>query len=243
VLERAWAERAGIGWIGKNANLVTRSMGSWVLLGEVLTTAALEPETAPHADFCGSCTACLEACPTAAIVAPGQVDSNRCISYWTIEHRGAVPPERRPAIGEWIFGCDECQTVCPWSESFARSAEGDPFELREDLRGLDPVEIVGMSEAEFRARYSGTSLMRARWQGMRRNACIVLGNRRRPEDVPALERALGEEDAELRAHAAWAIGRIGGAGALSALERAQDREADPGVREELVCAIMEARTR
>lgn len=207
VLERGWAQASGLGWIGKNANLLTRHAGSWILLGEILTAARLEADEGPHADFCGSCTACLDACPTRAIVAPGVVDSNRCVAYWTIEHRGAVPEEHRAGIGDWIFGCDDCQTVCPWNVSFARAAAGDPFALRDDLRGLEPEEILELDEAAFRKRYSGTSLMRARWDGMRRNACIVLGNRGDPRSVPALRRATRDDDPVVRSHAAWALER------------------------------------
>jgi epoxyqueuosine reductase len=208
VLERAWAERAGIGWIGKNANLISRRLGSWLLLGELLTTAEIEADPEPHAEFCGSCTACIDACPTAAIVEPGTVDANRCISYWTIEHRGAVPETVRGGLGDWIFGCDVCQEVCPWNESFAAEPIGDPFGWREELRGLDPLEILAMDEATFRRRFSGTALMRARWDGLRRNACIVLGNRGRREALPALERALDDPDPVIRSHAAWAIDAI-----------------------------------
>jgi epoxyqueuosine reductase len=208
VLERAWAERAGLGWIGKNANLLTRDLGSWILLGEVLTCAALEADAGPHEDFCGTCTACLDACPTQAITSPGVVDSNACISYWTIEHRGAIPNARREGLGDWIFGCDVCQDVCPWNTSFAKPATDDPFARREDLSGLDPAEILGLDEAAFRARYSGTSLMRARWDGMRRNACVVLGNRGDPEALPALRRAARDADPVLSEHARWAIARI-----------------------------------
>jgi epoxyqueuosine reductase len=177
ILERAWAERAGIGWVGKNANLISKQYGSWLLLGEILTTAEIEPDPGPHDDFCGSCTACLEACPTGAIVEAGVVDSRRCISFWTIEHRGAIPEDRHRGIGDWIFGCDECQTVCPWNDRFAVPVPDARFERRDDLRGLDPEAIAGMDEAAFRARYSGTSLMRARWDGMVRNARIVRRNR------------------------------------------------------------------
>jgi epoxyqueuosine reductase len=208
VLERAWAERAGLGWIGKNANLLTRDLGSFVLLGEVLTVAALEADPGPHEDFCGTCTACLDACPTKAIEAPGVVDSNACISYWTIEHRGAVPEVRRAGIDDWIFGCDVCQEVCPWNVSFAKPAADDPFGHRDELDGLDPVEILGLDEAAFRGRYSGTSLMRARWDGMRRNACIVLGNRGDREVLPALRAASADPDPVLGEHARWAIARI-----------------------------------
>jgi epoxyqueuosine reductase len=162
----------------------------------------------PHADFCGSCTACLDACPTRAIVAPGVVDSGLCISYWTIEHRGSVPAQRRAGNGDWIFGCDVCQEVCPWNRTFARARTDDPFARREDLRSLDPAELLALDEAQFRARYSGTALMRAKWEGMRRNACIVLGNRRDPAAVPALEAALSDPDPVVREHAAWALERI-----------------------------------
>jgi epoxyqueuosine reductase len=210
VLERAWAERAGLGWIGKNANLLTRDLGSWLLLGEVLTRAALDPDDGPHEDFCGTCTACLDACPTHAIERPGVVDANACISYWTIEHRGTVPEARRAGNGDWIFGCDVCQDVCPWNKSFATAAAGDPLEAREDLNGLDPIEILGLDEKTFRARYSGTSLMRARWDGMRRNACIVLGNLRDRRGLPALQCAAEDDDAMIREHAEWAIARIEG---------------------------------
>lgn len=212
VLERAWAEVAGVGWIGKNANLITRDRGSWLLLGCVLTTAEVEPDPGPHAEFCGTCTACLDACPTGAIVEPGVVDANRCISYWTIEHRGAVPEDRREGNGEWIFGCDVCQDVCPWNVSFARGRGDDPFGRRADLSGLDPIEVLALDEATFRARYSGTALMRAKWEGMRRNACIVLGNRGDPASRAALRRALDDPDPVVREHASWAIGRLSRAG-------------------------------
>lgn len=239
VLERAWAERAGMGWIGKNANLLTRDLGSWLLLGEVLSAAPLVADAGPHADFCGSCTACLDGCPTGAIVEPGVVDSNRCISYWTIEHRGALPEERRAEIGEWIFGCDVCQDVCPWNTRFAEPEQGDVFERREDLRGLDPQEILGLDEATFRGRYSGTALMRAKWEGLRRNACVVLGNRgaaARPA-LPALGLALSDEDPVLRSHAAWAVARIGGTGALAMLQGALVRERAADVAEEIAAGI------
>ena len=208
VLERAFAQAAGIGWIGKNANLITRTRGSYVLLGEILSAAEIEPTEGPHADHCGSCTACLEACPVGAIVEAGVVDASRCISYWTIEHRGVVHEAKRAGNGDWIFGCDDCQTVCPWNLSFARAAAGDPFAMREDLAGLDPVEILGLDEKTFRRRFSGTALMRARWDGMRRNACIVLGNSGRHDVAPVLERALHDADPVVREHAAWALARV-----------------------------------
>jgi epoxyqueuosine reductase len=233
VLERAWAERAGLGWIAKNANLLTRELGSWLLLGEVLTTAPLEGESEPGTDFCGSCTACIDGCPTGALVANGVVDSDLCISYWTIEHRGSVPPERRAGMGNWIFGYDVCQEVCPWNRAFALSPEEDLFERRADLRGLDPSEIVAMDEATFRSRYSGTSLMRAKWEGMRRNACIVIGNRARSEDLPALIPLLADDDSVVAGHAAWAVASIGGESARRLLELAAACESRPEVAAEI----------
>jgi epoxyqueuosine reductase len=233
VLERAWAERAGLGWIAKNANLLTRELGSWLLLGEVLTTAALVADPGPHAEFCGNCTACLDACPTSAIVEEGVVDANRCVAYWTIEHRGPVPAERRAGMGDWIFGCDVCQEVCPWNEAFALPAEDDPFARRDDLRGLDPAEILAMDEATFRARYSGTSLMRAKWEGMRRNACIVLGNRALESDLAALAAVLDDPDPVVAGHAAWAIAEIGSGDARRLLEQSAAREARPPVLAEI----------
>jgi epoxyqueuosine reductase len=203
VLERAWARRSGLGWIGKNGCVITRDLGSWILLGEILSAAELEPHAAPHAELCGTCTACLDACPTGAIVSDGIVDANRCISYWTIEHRGDVPEARRKGNGEWIFGCDVCQEVCPWNRRHERGT------AETELEALDPETILAMDEATFRARYSGTALMRARWDGMRRNACIALGNRRDPRALPALERARSDADPLVRSHATWAIERIG----------------------------------
>ena len=208
VLERAWAERAGLGWIGKNSCLLTRGSGSWLLLAEMLTTVELEPDPGPHADFCGTCTACIEACPTEAIVGPATVDSNRCIAYWTIEHRGAIPDRMRTGIDDWIFGCDLCQDVCPWNHKCASPVPPGRFELREELRGLDPLEVLAMDESTFRARYSGTSLMRARWDGMRRNACVVLGNRRDEKALPLLRQALTDADPVVRSHAEWAVRKI-----------------------------------
>jgi epoxyqueuosine reductase len=240
VLERAWAQRAGLGWIGKNANLLSREIGSWFLLGEILTAAELEPGTEPHPDHCGSCTACVDACPTKAIVADGVVDSRRCIAYWTIEHRGPVPVSMRPGIGDWIFGCDVCQEVCPWNRRDHQLPREDRLERRADLVSLEPREILAMDEATFRARFSGTSLMRARWDGMRRNACIVLGNGRRAGAVAALGRGLADGDPMIRAHAAWALGRIGGEAATRQLGDAGRDERDPEVRREIERALSEA---
>lgn len=243
VLERAFSERAGLGWIGKNACLIHPKFGSWLLLGEVLTAARLEPDDGPHLDHCGSCTACLDVCPTDAIVEPGVVDANACIAHWTIEHRGPIPRERREGNGRWMFGCDLCQTCCPWNreagiERRARGASGGAlWEARAGLDALDPEEMLALDEATFRARYSGTPLMRAKWDGMRRNACVVLGNVGDPSGIPALVGALADADPVVRGHAAWALGRIGGAGAADALRGRGREETEPDVRDEIRDAL------
>lgn len=208
VLERAWAERTGIGWIGKNANLLISSLGSWLLLGEILSCARIAPVGSPHEERCGSCTECIAACPTGAIVAPGIVDSRLCIAYWTIEHRGTIPEPMRESIGDRIFGCDDCQVSCPWNRTFARPTPPGRFGRREDLRGLDPETLVEMDEREFRRRFEGTSLMRARWDGLRRNACIVLANRGDPAASEVLQRAADDPDPVVREHARWGLRRF-----------------------------------
>ena len=208
VLERAWAERAGLGWIGKNANLIRRDLGSWFLLGELLSAAAIEPDPASHEEFCGSCTACIGECPTGAIVAPGVVDSGRCIAYWNIEHRGSIPEPMREAMGDRIFGCDDCQTVCPWTRRFGTVPPSDPLSARSDLASLDPLLILAMDRERFLDRFAGTPVMRARLDGMRRNACIVLGNSGNHKAIPALNRVLSDPDPMIREHAAWALARL-----------------------------------
>ena len=210
VLERAWAERAGLGWIGKNANLIRRDLGSWILLGELLAVAEIEPDPSSHDDYCGSCTACITDCPTGAIVAPGVVDSGLCIAYWNIEHRGSIPEPMREAMGDRIFGCDDCQVVCPWTRTFGKRPPADLLSARDDLAFLDPMEILAMNREEFLARFAGTPVMRARLDGMRRNACIVLGNSGNPDGIPALTLAVSDPDPMIREHAAWALARLQG---------------------------------
>jgi epoxyqueuosine reductase len=183
LLERGWAESAGIGWIGKNGNLISCQHGSWLLLAGILTAADLDSDGGPQASHCGGCRACIDACPTSAIVADGVIDSNRCIAYWTIEHRGEIPESMHEGIGDRIFGCDICQEVCPWNLKFARPSDDELLERRSNLQSIDPEELAGMDERTFRARYSGSSLMRAKWEGMQRNARIVQENCRRRRGV------------------------------------------------------------
>jgi epoxyqueuosine reductase len=213
ILERAWAERAGIGWIGKHAGLLSPSLGSWFVLGEVLVdreldSAPQETRAAPVADRCGTCARCIEACPTGAIVAPGRLDARRCISYLTIELRGPIPRELRPLVGDWIFGCDVCQEVCPWNR-FAPPAREARLHARA-LEGWTLERFLTLDDAGFDALFAGSPIRRAKRGGFLRNVCVALGNRGAAEAVPGLARALGEDaDPLVRMHAAWALGEIG----------------------------------
>lgn len=237
VLEKAWSERAGIGWIGKHTNLIDRQRGSWMLLAEVLSAAELPATETPVEEFCGSCRACLDACPTDAFPAAWTLDASRCLSYWTIEHRGSLPEWIRESVGDRVFGCDICQEVCPWNIRFAEDrVNTGAYEPRPELAQVDLVELVRMDEATFRSRFSGTPLMRARWDGMRRNAAVALATVTAIDAEQALLEALEDEDSQLRAHAAWALGKRGGAQARAALARRLACESDAEVLRELQAA-------
>ncbi len=210
VLEKLWAERAGLGWRGKHTNLVSRTRGSWLLLGELLLDLELEPG-APETDHCGTCTRCLDACPTGAITGPYRLDARLCISYLTIEHRGPIPEDLRPLVGDRIFGCDDCLEVCPWNR-FAGAAREADFRPRPESTAPLLAELVELDEAGFLARFAGTPLMRAKREGLARNACVALGNRGGPGAVAALERALEDRSELVREHAAWALERLRGKG-------------------------------
>ena len=206
LMERELAQRAGLGWFGKNTTLIHPTFGSYVFLGELLLTLELETDTPLRKSRCGSCTACLDACPTGALVAPGVLDAQRCISYLTIEHRGAIPRALRPLIGDWIFGCDTCQEVCPWNQRFAHQATGSGLDPRCKTLGL--TELLTLDEHTFRARFRETPLWRPRRAGLLRNAAVVLGNVGSPAALPILEQASGDEDSLVAEHAAWAWQRI-----------------------------------
>ena len=234
--ERAFAARAGIGWFGKNTNLLLPGAGSWVLLAEMLTTAELDPDP-PLRKTCGACQRCVTACPTGAIVGGYLVHNDRCISHLTIENRGPIPRELRPLIGTWLFGCDVCQEVCPVGQkaTIAPMPELTSAELDDTAPALIP--LLSLTEEQFRARFAGRAIMRAKRNGLLRNACVVLGNLGDPSAVPALIGALGDDAALVRGHAAWALGRLGGDAALNALQSVLAFEADEWVRQEIVLAI------
>jgi epoxyqueuosine reductase len=206
VMEKAWAERAGLGWVGKNGCLVTTDLGSWVLLATVLLDRELEPD-APHAERCGSCAECFPACPTGALVAPGLVDARRCLSFHTIERRGPVPEEVAERLGPWAFGCDDCQTVCPWN--LGAEARCDPeLRARPGQRGLDLDGLLALTLEEYRQRFYGTALARARYEGLLRNALLAAGQAADRRRLPAVRAHLASPFDGVRAAAAWAAARL-----------------------------------
>ncbi|MDP7587251.1 MAG: tRNA epoxyqueuosine(34) reductase QueG [Dehalococcoidia bacterium] len=239
MLDRAAAARSGLGWFGKSTNIITPSHGSWVLLGQVITDLDLEPDPALQ-KACGACVRCIDDCPTGAIVAPYTLDNTRCISYQTIENRGVIPLEMRPLIGDWVFGCDICQDVCPVNRKAEKPLQ--PIQKAEAVGPsgkLDLAELLALSEEEFRARFQGTSIMRAKRVDMQKNACVALGNNRDTAGVPALVSALKNAEPLVRGHAAWALGQMATTQAIKGLE--QSTESDPYVLEEIAAAIKESR--
>jgi epoxyqueuosine reductase len=213
ILERDLARRAGLGWFGKNTNLVNPRLGSFFFLGALLVELDLEPDEPFEADRCGSCTRCLEACPTDAFAGPRQLDATRCISYLTIEIKGEIPEELQEQVGDRLYGCDVCQDVCPWNQRFARPPGEPAFAPRAAIAGKDARtlarEILAMDDDTFRTAFSGSPMKRAKRRGLRRNAAVVLGNVGTTEDVPALVAALDDAEPVVRKHTGWALGKIG----------------------------------
>jgi epoxyqueuosine reductase len=248
VLERGWAERAGLGFLGKNGMLISQTHGNWLLLAVILVRLDLEPDPplrprigsgsgSRGADrvglLCGKCTRCMEACPTAAIPRPGSVDARRCISYQTIENRGAIPRELRPGLGDRIFGCDICLEVCPWNR-FAREGRRLLLAARGEIATVPLRELLELTPAGFAALFRRTPIKRLKLRGLLRNACVVAGNLaagRGATDplVAPLVRLASHPEALVRGHAVWAVRRIAGAGVAALLEPARVRETDPAV--------------
>jgi epoxyqueuosine reductase len=247
MVDRAAAQRSGLGWYGKNTNILTKGWGSWVFLAELVTTLPLEPDS-PTGANCGRCEVCLHACPTGAFVAPGVLDNRRCISYLTIELRGAIPLELRPLIGNHIFGCDICQVVCPVNQRVEARlrATGQLGGAREPLAfrprtgvGSSPalIPLLALDDEAFRERFRNSPIKRAKRRGLLRNVCVALGNLGDPVAVPALARALNDHEPLVRRHAAWALGRLGGEEARAALEAARTVEREDEVCAEIACAL------
>ena len=249
MVDRAVAERSGLGWYGKNTNILTKGWGSWVFLSEIVTSLELTPDS-PLATNCGQCEVCLHACPTNAFVAPYVLDMRRCISYLTIELRGAIPLELRPLIGAHIFGCDICQEVCPVNLVAERrlrvngrlggAGESLAFRPRATVGSIPAlIPLLALDDEGFRQRFKGSPIKRAKRRGLLRNVCVALGNIGDPVAIPALIGALHDSEPLVRGHAAWALGRIGGKESIHALRAALVDEADLFTQDEIRHALSE----
>jgi len=238
ILERELAARAGLGFVGKNTSLIHPRLGSWLFLGELLLDVEL-PATQPTAaqGTCGGCIRCLEACPTGALVEPYVLDARRCISYLTIELKGAIPRELRPRLGNRIFGCDVCQEVCPWNRRFAQPTPEPAFQPRPDALAPRLADLLALDETGFLLRFQQSPVKRARRRGLLRNAAVALGNWGDRSAVEPLAGALRDEEPLVRGHAAWALGRVRSAEAGSALAQALTIETDPWVRDEIELSL------
>ncbi|MBO0782730.1 MAG: tRNA epoxyqueuosine(34) reductase QueG, partial [Ktedonobacteraceae bacterium] len=260
MVDRAVAQRAGLGWYGKNTNILTKGWGSWLFLAEIVTNLPLEADEPLKAN-CGNCEICLHACPTGALPNPYELDNTRCISFLTIELRGSIPLELRPLIGNLIFGCDICQEVCPVNQLAERRLglrDGAALIKTGDIRKRDKggqafhaefrprsgvggspelIPLLSLSEEEFRERFRGSPIKRAKRRGLLRNVCVALGNSGDAQAVPALIGALHDSEPLVRGHAAWALGRIGGELAHEALQSTLLQEADEQVCKEVHCAL------
>ncbi len=259
MVDRAVAERAGLGWYGKNTNILTKGWGSWVFLAEIVTNLPIHRDEfdVPLRANCGNCEICLHACPTGALPAPYVLDNRRCISYLTIELRGSIPLELRPLMGNLIFGCDICQQVCPVnhvaeqrlglrSGGATRTTNKQPvvFQPRQEFRprpftGSNPelIPLLKITEEEFRERFKHSPIKRTKRRGLLRNVCVALGNSGDPDAIPALCQALHHEEELVRGHAAWALGRLGGTRTRQTLVEALNQEQNTEVQHEIRCAL------
>jgi epoxyqueuosine reductase len=235
VLERDAAGMAGLGWIGKNTHLISPQKGSWFFLGELFLDLPLDYD-APIRDRCGRCDLCIRACPTGAFVGPYVLDARRCISYLTIELKGWMPRHLRPLIGNHIFGCDICQEVCPYNSKPEITAE-KAYQPRAGLFAPQLIPLLSLDENEFRRRFQGSPVLRAKRRGFLRNVAVALGNSKSPDAIPALARALADDEKLVRGHAAWALGQIGSSAAVCALAARERIEEDDEVRDEIAAAL------
>lgn len=235
LLEKSYGAVSGLGWLGKHSNVISRQGSSWFFLGEILVPLALPPDIA-ESDHCGTCTRCIAACPTDAIVEPYVVDSRKCISYLTIELRGTIPRGLRTGIGNRIYGCDDCQDVCPWNR-FAQKSEEARFLPREPLASMELVVMLKMSLGEFQEATRHSAIRRARYPGFLRNVAVALGNSKDPEVVPDLAAALDHPEPLVREHVAWALGNLKQGQALEPLKKRLSVEEEPSVRQEIEWAL------
>ncbi len=236
LLEREFAQLAGLGWIGKNTLLLNKQAGSWFFLAALLTDCELTPDAPHETDHCGTCRACLDACPTEAFVDAYVLDARKCISYLTIELRGPIPQPLRSGMGDWLFGCDVCQDVCPWNHRAPQSTVAE-FAPAAGMNPVDPAELFELDDEQFRRRFRHTPLWRSKRRGILRNAAIVLGNRRDPATLPALAQALADVEPLVRGAAAWRVGQFQLAEARQLLVARQAVETDPDVLAEIAAAL------
>ena len=231
VMEKAWGAQTTLGWLGKHTNLISKDRGSWIFIGVILLNIPLRHDSQER-NFCGTCRRCMDACPTGAIVAPYVLDARLCISYLTIEYRGSVPRRLRPLIGNRIFGCDDCQEVCPWNR-FARRAAGEGFPIPEGRMAPALVSLARITPEEFERRYGNSPVRRATRDGFVRNVLIALGNSGKPEAVPVVGEALSDASPLVRATAVWALGQVSPEQARRGLSGMRRSESDPLVLEEI----------
>lgn len=229
ILEKPLAQQAGLGWVGKHTNLLTQGRGSWYFLSEILTDVDLSPSQ-PADDHCGTCRSCIDICPTDAIIAPYILDSKRCISYLTIELKGVIPVEFRKAIGNRIYGCDDCQIVCPWNSYAVRTNELD-FQQQQDTLKL--IDLIQISQKIFSKRFKGSPIKRIKRRGLLRNVAVALGNSGNTRAIPILLKVLDDEEPLIRAHVVWALGELAGPGILPAIREKMNNESEEIVLEEL----------
>ncbi len=238
ILERELAQRAGLGWIGKNTCLINPANGSYFLLAELFLGIDLEPDQPFTADRCGSCTRCLDACPTACILPNRTIDASRCVSYLTIELKGPIPLELRPQMGDWIFGCDICQQVCPWNQRFSRPDEGKKPSEKPEIANPELTLELSLTPEAFNLKFKSSPVKRTKRRGYLRNAAVALGNTRLASVIPSLAKSLQEEPESLvRRHVAWALGQLGDEKAREALEKAEAYEEDAEVLAEIQAAL------
>lgn len=235
VMEKMWGAESSLGWMGKHTNLISRELGSWFFLGVILLDLELDYDEIER-DHCGSCKRCISACPTGAIVAPYVIDARSCISYLTIELRGPIPLPMRPLIGNRIFGCDDCQEVCPWNR-FAKVTAEAKFGSGECDQLPDLVSLVNLTPAQFNDRFKRSAIRRAKRDGFIRNVVVALGNSHRNDAIPALSTALNDPSPLVRGHAAWALGQIGSEQARFLLHAALSTELDSDTRVEIDAAL------
>ena len=240
--DRAVAEKSGLGWFGKNTNILTSSHGSWILLGSIITDLKLTPDKVLKKN-CGSCTTCIDLCPTGAIVGPYVLDSRKCISYLTIELKGIIPRNLRTAIGSWIFGCDICQDVCPVNKGIPNTTVSEFSPRNTNYTIAELLNFLDFNQDNFSKKFKNSPIKRTKLEGLKRNVCIALGNSQNIKAIPKLKKVLKEETYIIKIHAAWALGQIGGTTAYKTLQNAYMKEKNEEVKQEISLSLKDIELR